>query len=102
MEIQLSMLYTVPSSSTASWHGLYKPLDLYEGEGRVKLQSYLLFYNTLYSNTRARILGVTFNDGISCKYSMEWKIDLGLNNRLVTAKQIGIDSSGLSHLVDPL
>ena len=25
---------TAPSSSTASWHGLYKPLDLREGEKR--------------------------------------------------------------------
>ena len=70
VEIQLSTLYTAPSSSTASWHGLYKPLDLHEGERRVKLQSYLLFYNTLYSNTLARILGVMFNDSISCKCSM--------------------------------
>ena len=64
--------YSAPSSSTASWHGLYKPLDLQEGERRIKLLSYLLFYNTLYSNTHARILVVTFinNDGISCKYSM--------------------------------
>ena len=69
-EIQLSTLYTAPSSSTASWHGLCKPLDLHEGERRVKLQSYLLFYNTLHSNTLAHILGVTFNDGISCKCSM--------------------------------
>ena len=59
-----------PSSSTASWHGLYKPFDLHEGERRVKLQSYLLFYNTLYSNTCARILGVMFYDGISCKCAM--------------------------------
>ena len=59
-----------PSSRTASWHGLYKPLDLHKGERRVKLQSYLLFYNTLYSNTCARILVVTFYDGISCKCSM--------------------------------
>ena len=70
VEIQLSTLYTAPSSSTASWHSLYKPLDLHEGEKRVKLQSYLLFYNTLYSNIRAHILGVTFYDGISCKCSM--------------------------------
>ena len=70
VEIQLSTLYTAPSSNTASWHGLYKPLDLHEGARRVKLQSYLLFYNTLYSNTLAQILGVTFNDGISCKCSM--------------------------------
>jgi len=59
-----------PSSRTASWHGLYKPLDLHKGERRVKLQFYLLFYNTLYSNIRARMLGVTFYDGISCKCSM--------------------------------
>ena len=56
---------TVPSSSTASWHGLYKPLDLREGEKKVKFQSYLLFYSTLYSNIRVRILGMTFYDGIS-------------------------------------
>ena len=42
-----STLYTAPSSSTASWHGLYKPLDLHEGERRVKLQSYLLFYTVI-------------------------------------------------------
>ena len=70
MEIQLSTLYTAPSSSTASWHGLYKPLDLHEGKRRVKLQSYLLFYDILYSNTCACILGVTFNDGISCNFLM--------------------------------
>ena len=33
---------------------------------------------------------------------MKWKINLCLNNRLVTAKQIGINSSGLSHLVELL
>ena len=46
-----STLYTfntAPSSSTASWHGLCKPLDLREGEKNVKFQSLLLFYNTLY------------------------------------------------------
>ena len=36
------------------------------------------------------------------KGKLKWKIDLCLNNRLVTAKQIGIDSSGLSHLVEQL
>ena len=36
------------------------------------------------------------------KGQLKWKIDLCLNNRLVTAKQIGIDSSGLSHLVELL
>ena len=65
----LHVLY-YPSSSTASWHGLYKPLDLHEGEIRVKLQCHLLFYKTLYSNTHARILDVTIYDGISCKCSM--------------------------------
>ena len=54
-----------PSSSKASWHGLYKPLDLREGERSVKFQSLLLFYSTLYSNIRVRILGMTFYDGIS-------------------------------------
>ena len=39
---------TAPSSSTASWHGLYKPLD-----PKVKLQSLLLFSNTLYSNNKS-------------------------------------------------
>ena len=58
---------TAPSSSTVSWHGLYKPLDLHEGERRVKFQSLLLFYNTLYSNIHVSILGMTFYDGISCK-----------------------------------
>ena len=56
---------TAPSSSKASWHGLYKPLDLREGEKKVKFQSLLLFYSTLYSNIRVRILGMTFYDGIS-------------------------------------
>ena len=42
---------TAPSSSKASWHGLYKPLNLREGERRVKFQSLLLFYSTLCSNT---------------------------------------------------
>ena len=36
------------------------------------------------------------------KGQLKWKIDLCLINRLVTAKQIGIDSSGLSHLVELL
>ena len=36
------------------------------------------------------------------KGQLKWKIDLCLNNRLVTAKQIGIDSSGISHLVELL
>jgi len=36
------------------------------------------------------------------KGQLKWKIDLCLNNRLVTAKQIGIDSSGPSHLVELL
>ena len=57
--------YTVPSSSTASWHGLYKPLDLHEGERKVKLQSWQLFYNASYSYTHVRNLGVTFYGGIS-------------------------------------
>ena len=35
---------TVPSSTTVSWNGLYKPLHLHKGERRVKLQSLLLFY----------------------------------------------------------
>ena len=35
-------------------------------------------------------------------FRLKWKIDLCLNNRLVTAKQIGIDSSDLSHLVELL
>ena len=56
---------TAPSSSKASWHGLYKPLDLREGEKKVKFQSLLLFYNTLYSNICVRILGMTFYDDIS-------------------------------------
>ena len=56
---------TAPSSSTASWHGLYKPLDLHEGEKKVKFQSLLLFYNTLCSNIHVHILGMTFYDGIS-------------------------------------
>ena len=56
---------TAPSSSKASWHGLYKPLDLHEGEKKVKFQSLLLFYSTLYSNIRVRILGMTFYDSIS-------------------------------------
>ena len=56
---------TVSSSGKASWHGLYKPLDLHEGERRVKFQSLPLFYSTLYSNIRVRILGMTFYDGIS-------------------------------------
>ena len=55
----------VPSSSTASWYGLYTPLDLRESEKKVKFQSLLLFYNTLYSNIRVRILGMTFYDSIS-------------------------------------
>ena len=40
---------TAPSSSKASWDGLYKPLDLRDGEIRdgEKRQSLLLFYNTL-------------------------------------------------------
>ena len=53
---------TAPSSSTASWHGLYKPLDLHEGERRVK---FLLFYNTLYRNIHVRIIGMTSYDSIS-------------------------------------
>ena len=65
MEIQLSANKTAPSSSTASWHGLYKPLDLRESEKKVKFQSLLLFYNTLYSNICVCILGMTFYDGIS-------------------------------------
>ena len=56
---------TAPSSNKASWHGLYEPLDLRKGEKRVKFQSLLLFYSTLYSNIRVRILGRTFYDGIS-------------------------------------
>ena len=36
------------------------------------------------------------------KGQLKWKIDLCLNNRLVTAKQIGINSSGPSHLVELL
>ena len=56
---------TAPSSSEVSWHGLYNPLDLREGEKKVKFQSLLLFYSTLYSNIRVRILGMTFYDGIS-------------------------------------
>ena len=56
---------TAPSRSKASWHGLYKPLDLREGEKKVKFQSLLLFYSTSYSNIRIRILGMTFYDGIS-------------------------------------
>ena len=56
---------TAPSSSKASWHGLYKPLDLREGEKKVNIQSFLLFYNTLYSNIRVRILSMTFYDDIS-------------------------------------
>ena len=36
------------------------------------------------------------------KGQLKWKIDLCLNNRLVTAMQIGIDSSGLSHLAELL
>jgi len=36
------------------------------------------------------------------KGQLKWKIDLCFNNRLVTAKQIGIVSSGLSHLVELL
>ena len=65
MEIQLSANKTAPRSSTASWHGLYKPMDLRESEKKVKFQSLLLFYNTLYSNIRVCILGMTFYDGIS-------------------------------------
>ena len=56
---------TAPSSSTVSWHGLYKPLDLRESEKKIKFQSFLSFYNTLYSNICVRILGMTFYDGIS-------------------------------------
>ena len=55
----------MPNSNAASWHRLYKLLDLHEGERRTKLQFLLPFYNTLYSNTHVRILNVTFNDGIS-------------------------------------
>ena len=33
---------------------------IHKGERRVTLHSLLLFYNTLYSNTHVRILGVTF------------------------------------------
>ena len=47
VEIQVSTLYTAPSSSTASWHGLYKPLDLHEDERRIKLQSYLIHYTVI-------------------------------------------------------
>ena len=56
---------TAPSSSKASWHGLYEPLDLCEGEKKVKFQSLLLFYSTLYSNIRVRFLSMKFYDGIS-------------------------------------
>ena len=40
--------------------------------------------------------------GKAIKGQLKWKINLSLNNRLVTTKQIGIDSSGLSHLVELL
>ena len=56
---------TAPSSSTAYWHGLYKPLDLREGKRRVKFQSLLLFCNTLYSDIHLHVLGMTFYDSIS-------------------------------------
>ena len=43
------------------------------------------------------------NAKCSClKGQLKWKIDLCLNNRLVTAKQISIDSSGLSRLAELL
>ena len=45
--LTLHSFNTAPSS-TASWHGLYKPLD-----PKVKLQSLLLFSNTLYSNNKS-------------------------------------------------
>ena len=38
---------TAASSSTASWHGLYKPLDLYEGEKKVNFR--LCFYFAMYA-----------------------------------------------------
>ena len=59
---------TAPSSTTASWvswHGLYKPLDLREGEKRVQFQSLILCYNTLDSNICVRICGMMFYDSIS-------------------------------------
>ena len=37
---------TAPSSSTASWHGLYKPLDLHEGEKRSNFS--LCYYFTIH------------------------------------------------------
>ena len=61
----LRIFNIAPSSSKVSWYGLYKPLDLREGEKKVKFQSLLLFYSTLYSNIHVRILGMTFYDGIS-------------------------------------
>jgi len=73
--------YTAPSNSTASWHGLYKPLDLQEGERRIKLLSYLLFYNTLYSNTHARILSVMF---IAFPVNIQWSV-------VAQPSEIGLD-----------
>ena len=43
----LYTIHTLPSSSTVSWHGLYKPLDLHEGERRTKLQSLLLLLQNI-------------------------------------------------------
>ena len=57
----LHTINTAPSSSTASWHGLYKPWVCM----KVKEESLLLFYSTLYSNIHVYILSVTFYDGIS-------------------------------------
>ena len=53
------------------------------------------------------VYGAIFNGkcrsaSFGIKGQLKWKIDLCLNNRLVTAKQIGVDSSSLSHLVELL
>ena len=56
MEIHLATLFTLLmlhlrtlcQHYATSLHGLYKPLDICEGE---KLQSLLLFHNTVYTNT---------------------------------------------------
>ena len=48
VEILTLHSFNTAPSNTASWHGLYKPLD-----PKVKLQSLLLFSNTLYSNNKS-------------------------------------------------
>ena len=70
MEIQLSILFILclAAPQYIGMHGMYKykPLNLHKGpRERIKLQSLLLFYNTLHNNTRVCILGVTLYDDIS-------------------------------------